>query len=90
MDELNFSSQDERLRYLKEKEIERSRKLNNAKKNIGITLTFKAWEVDRIQRKSKVIKKLYGVKRSDVLKKVLLNLDDEDLINFLGMNRNKK
>ncbi len=74
----------ERLEYLKEKELERIKNPNKKVKfNFNIMLTNR--EITIIKRKTRYLKAKYNIPRTKVLRKVLLNLSDEDLICFLGL-----
>ncbi|QKF82061.1 hypothetical protein [Halarcobacter ebronensis] len=53
------------------------------KLDFSIVLTNK--EILKIQSKGRILKAKYGLTRAKVLREVLLNLDDEDLICFLGL-----
>lgn len=76
----------ERLLRLQEKKIERKMNPNEIEVlNLSLRLTSK--EVAIIQRKTQLLKVKYGkgLTRSKILRKVLLNLDDEELICFLNL-----
>lgn len=73
-----------KLEELRNKQIER---LKESKKmgRVNITMDFKQHEIKSIQTKTKAIRALYGLTRTKVLRKVLLNLDDEELLHFLNL-----
>lgn len=74
----------ERFNKLQEKKIDRV-KTPNEKEPLNLTMKFTNKEILTIQRKTKLLKVKYGVTRADVLRKVLLNLDDEELLCFLNL-----
>lgn len=57
----------------------------DGKSTLDFSLSFTNKEILKIQAKGRLLKAKYGVKRADVLRKVLLNLDDEELLIFLGL-----
>lgn len=57
----------------------------NKKSSLDFNLTFTNKEILKIQSKGRLLRVKYGITRADVLRKVLLNLDDEELICFLGL-----
>ena len=66
-------------------------RIKNSKRtrtNRALTLSCTDLEWDKIMKNTLKVKE-FGVKRSEILRKVLLNLTDEDLLYTLGYNINK-
>ncbi len=81
-----FNRLKDKDRYYKLMMKKKERISNPDEKSVlDFTLTFTNKEILKIQTKSRIIKAKYGINRADILREVLLNLDDEALICFLGL-----
>jgi len=81
---INKMNNKDRLLKLEEKKLDR---ISNQTKreNLKFNLSFTNKEILLIQRKMRLLKARFGLTRADVLRKVLLNLDGEELICFLNL-----
>ncbi|PLY11389.1 MAG: hypothetical protein C0626_02125 [Arcobacter sp.] len=74
-----------KLEELQKKTAERL-KSSKLTAEINFNMRFKKYEIAIIKRKTKSLRIKYdGLTRAEVLRKVLLNLDDEELICFLNL-----
>lgn len=79
---------EKRLEYLKNKELDRM-KNPHEKIRFNLNIVFTKREIILIKRQTRYIKLHYGLSRTKVLRKVLLNLSDIDLLIFLGLYKVK-
>lgn len=76
-----------KARAIKDK---RTLRRSQPKQNYQFTLSLTADEIELVKERTKFLKGVLGIKRSEVLRKVLLRLIDKKLLNELGFEIRKK